>query len=315
MNKPTLIIMAAGMGSRFGGNKQITPVDDAGHIIIDYSIYDAIRAGFGSVVCVIKPEMEADFHAAIGDRIARKVALHYAYQTLDKLPEGFSLKDLCRDRVKPWGTAHAVLCALDQVNGPFAVINADDFYGRGAFRAAAEFLIAGGDVNEHAMVGYRIENTLTENGSVSRGVCTIDADGCLASIEERLRIELRQSSEGPAPLRGAAWTPDDGATWLPIPAGTPVSMNLWAFRQGIVPAFREGFAAFLRDTLPSNPLKAEYYLPYVPRAEIAAGHCRVRVLPTDERWYGMTYREDIPTVHAALAEMKSAGVYPENLWA
>lgn len=304
MNKPTLIIMAAGMGSRFGGNKQITPVDDAGHIIIDYSIYDAIRAGFGKVICVIKPEMEADFRAAIGDRIARKVELCYAYQTLDKLPEGFAIPE---GRVKPWGTAHAVLCALDQVEGPFAVINADDFYGRGAFRAAADFLTAGGDVNEHAMVGYRIENTLTENGSVSRGVCATDESGCLTSIEERLRIEPREG--------GAAFTSDDGATWQFIPAGTPVSMNLWAFRAGIIPAFQKGFVEFLRDTVPGNPMKAEYYLPYVPKAEIAAGRCSVRVLPTDERWYGMTYREDITAVRTAVAGMKARGVYPENLWA
>ena len=302
MNKPTLIIMAAGMGSRFGGNKQITPVDDAGHIIIDYSIYDAIRAGFGKVVCVIKPEMEADFRAAIGDRIARKVELCYAYQTLENLPEGFAIPE---GRVKPRGTAHAVLCALGQVAGPFAVINADDFYGRGAFRAAADFLTAGGDQNEHAMVGYRIENTLTENGSVSRGVCATDDSGCLTSIEERLRIEPREG--------GAAWTADDGATWQFIPAGTPVSMNLWAFRKGIIPAFKEGFVAFLRDTVPGNPMKAEYYLPYVPKAEIAAGRCKVRVLPTDERWYGMTYREDIAAVRAAVAEMKASGIYPGNL--
>ena len=303
MQHPTLIIMAAGMGSRFGGNKQITPVDDAGHIIIDYSIYDAARAGFGKVICVIKPEMEADFRAAIGDRIARKVDLHYAYQTLDRLPEGLAIPE---GRVKPWGTAHAVLCALDQVEGPFAVINADDFYGRGAFQAAADFLMAEGDANEHAMVGYRIENTLTENGTVSRGVCAADADGYLSAIDERLNIEPREG--------GAAYSEDAGATWRFIPAGTPVSMNLWAFRQGIVPAFREGFVSFLRNTVPANPMKAEYYLPYVPRAEIAAGHCKVRVLPTDERWYGMTYREDIAAVRAAIVGMKAAGTYPEQLW-
>ena len=303
MNKPTLIIMAAGMGSRFGGSKQITPVDEAGHIIIDFSIVDAVRAGFGKVICVIKPEMEADFRAAIGDRIARNVALTYAYQTTDRLPEGFTVPE---GRVKPWGTAHAVLCALDQVDGPFAVINADDVYGAGAFRAAADFLMAGGDVNEHAMVGYRVENTLTENGSVSRGVCATDEDGYLVSIVERLRIEPREG--------GAAYTEDGGATWTFIPAGTPVSMNLWAFRQGIVPAFGQGFEDFLKDTVPGNPMKAEYYLPYVPRALIAEGKARVRVLDTDERWYGMTYREDIETVKNAIAGMKAAGKYPEKLW-
>ena len=303
MNKPTLVIMAAGMGSRFGGCKQITPVDDAGHIIIDYSIFDAMRAGFGRVICVIKPEMEADFRAAIGDRIAARVDLRYAYQTLDRLPEGFSAPE---GRTKPWGTAHAAMCALDQVEGPFAVINADDFYGRGALAAAGAFLAAAGDPDEHAMVGYRVENTLTENGSVSRGVCAADAEGYLVDIVERLRIESREGR--------AAYTEDGGETWTAIPDGTPVSMNLWAFRPGVVPAFGEGFRTFLTDTVPGNPLKAEYYLPYVPKALIASGCARVRVLPTDERWYGMTYREDIDAVRAAIADMKRRGVYPERLW-
>ena len=303
MNKPTLVIMAAGMGSRFGGCKQITPVDDAGHIIIDYSIFDAMRAGFDRVICVIKPEMEADFRAAIGDRIAARVDLRYAYQTLDRLPEGFSAPE---GRTKPWGTAHAAMCALDQVEGPFAVINADDFYGRGALAAAGAFLAAAGDPDEHAMVGYRVENTLTENGSVSRGVCAADAEGYLVDIVERLRIESREGR--------AAYTEDGGETWTAIPDGTPVSMNLWAFRPGVVPAFGEGFRAFLTDTVPGNPLKSEYYLPYVPKALIASGRARVRVLPTDERWYGMTYREDIDAVRAAIADMKRRGVYPERLW-
>ena len=303
MNKPTLVIMAAGMGSRFGGCKQITPVDAEGHIIIDYSIFDAVRAGFGRVVCVIKPEMEADFRSAIGDRVADSVDLRYAYQTLDRLPAGFAVPE---GRVKPWGTAHATLCAIDQVDGAFAVINADDFYGRGAFEAAGRFLSVDGDANEHAMVGYRIENTLTENGSVSRGVCAADAAGNLVNIEERVRIEPRPG--------GAAFTEDDGATWQFIPAGTPVSMNMWAFRPGIIPAFESGFEAFLRDTVPQNPLKAEYYLPYVPKALIAAGRARVRVLDTDERWYGMTYREDIDAVRDAVAGMKAEGVYPARLW-
>lgn len=303
MNKPALIIMAAGMGSRFGGSKQITPVDDAGHIIIDFSIFDAIRAGFGRVICVIKPEMEPGFRAAIGDRIAEKVALEYAYQTIDRLPEGCSVPE---GRVKPWGTAHAVLCALDRVDGPFAVINADDFYGFGAFKAAADFLSVAGDENEHAMVGYRVENTLTENGSVSRGVCASDESGYLVGIDERLRIEPREG--------GAAFTEDDGASWTFIPAGTPVSMNLWAFRRGIIPAFEQGFEDFLKNSVPNNPMKAEYYLPYVPKAMIAQGKARVRVLDTDERWYGMTYREDIETVQSAIARMKAEGKYPEKLW-
>ena len=300
--KPTLIVMAAGMGSRFGGNKQIAPVDDAGQIIIDFSIFDAARAGFGKVICVIKPEMEADFRRAIGDAVARHVELEYAYQTLDAVPAGFAIPE---GRQKPWGTGHAVLCALEKVDGPFAVINADDFYGRGAFRAAGEFLAAAGDANEHAMVGYRIENTLTENGSVSRGVCA-GKDGFLTDITERTTIEPREG--------GAAYTEDGGASWTFIPAGTPVSMNLWAFRDGAREAFGRLFGDFLKNDVPKNPLKAEFYLPNVPKALIAAGTGRVRLLDTDERWYGMTYREDAEKVRAAIADMKKKGLYPEQLW-
>ena len=301
--KPTLIIMAAGMGSRFGGNKQIAPVDDAGHIIIDFSIYDAIRAGFGKVVCVIKPEMEADFRRAIGDNIARHVELKYAHQVLDAIPAGFTVPE---GRTKPWGTGHATVCALKEVDGPFAVINADDFYGRDAFAAAARFLLEEGDPNEHAMVGYNIENTLTENGSVSRGVCQGDASGYLTDITERTTIEPREG--------GAAFTEDGGATWTFIPAGTPVSMNLWAFREGVVPAFGRLFEDFLRNTVPGNPAKAEFYLPNVPKTLIAEGRGRVRLLNTSERWYGMTYREDAEKVRTAIAGMKAKGLYPEKLW-
>ena len=303
MKKPTLIIMAAGMGSRFGGCKQITPGDAAGHIIIDFSIFDALRAGFGKVVCVIKPEMEADFRAAIGDRVGEHIELRYAYQTLDRLPAGFTVPE---GRQKPWGTGHAVLCAMDQIDGPFAVINADDFYGRDAFRAAADFLLAEGDIHEHAMVGYFIENTLTENGSVSRGVCVGDAQGRLVDITERVRIEPREG--------GAAFTEDDGATWTFIPAGTPVSMNLWAFREGVLESFPRLFERFLEQDMPRNPMKAEFYLPNVPKTLIAEGKGTVRLLRTAERWYGMTYREDIVKVQSAVADMKAAGVYPEKLW-
>lgn len=301
--KPTLIIMAAGMGSRFGGCKQIAPVDNEGQIIIDYSIYDAIQAGFGCVVCVIKPEMEADFKKAVGDHIAEKIEVRYAYQRLDAIPEGYTIPE---GRVKPWGTAHAVLCALPLVDGPFAVINADDFYGRDAFKTAADFLMALGDENEHAMVGYRIENTLTENGSVSRGVCEGDANGYLTDINERTRIEVRP--EGPA------YTEDDGATYTPIAVGTPVSMNLWAFRNGIRSAFAQQFEDFLKNTLPTNPMKAEYYLPYVPKKLIQDGKATVKLLSTHEKWYGMTYREDIDKVKNAIAKMKQDGVYPNVLF-
>ena len=303
MDRPTLVIMAAGLGSRFGGNKQITPIDDEGHIIIDFSIFDALRAGFKRIVCVIKPEMEAEFRRIIGDRIASKVDLRYAYQQLEALPEGYTAPE---GRQKPWGTAHAVLCALPWVDGPFAVINADDFYGGSAIKAACDFLMQEGDPCEHAMVGYRIENTLTENGSVSRGVCVEAQDGYLADIAERTRIEPREG--------GAAFTEDEGRNYTFIPEGTPVSMNLWAFRQGIVPEFSQQFEAFLRENLPVNPLKCEFYLPYVPKTLIREGRARVRLLHTDERWYGMTYREDIQQVRNAIADMRAAGIYPQKLW-
>ena len=302
MNKPTLVIMAAGLGSRFGGCKQITPVDDRGHVIIDYSIYDALRAGFGRIVCVIKPEMEADFRAAIGDRIAKHAELVYAYQTLDRLPEGFAVPE---GRVKPWGTAHAVLCAADAIEGDFAAINADDYYGPGAFRLACDFLAAPHDGGDHAMVGYRIENTLTENGHVSRGVCSVDENGMLRSIDERLRIEPREG--------GAAFT-EDGENYSFIPAGTKVSMNLWAFRHGILDEMKQRFVNVLNTNAVENPLKAEFYLPSVPDALIREGKARVRVLETGERWYGVTYREDLEKVQTAMAEMRQNNVYPEKLW-
>ncbi len=300
MNKPTLVIMAAGLGSRFGGNKQITPVDDAGHVIIDFSIFDAVRAGFSKVVCIIKPEMEADFRAAIGDRIAPFVDLVYAYQTLDKLPEGYTVPE---GRTKPWGTGHAVLCAADKIDGPFAVINADDFYGRGAFQAAHDFLVADNAPNAHAMVAYRVENTLTENGSVSRGVCSV-ADGLLTGVVERTKIVPREG--------GAAFLEDDGETFLPN--GTLVSMNLWAFQHSILDELKARFSAYLDENVPVNPMKCEYFLPLVPNALIRENAGSVKVLDTDERWFGVTYHDDLATVQSAIKAKKDAGEYPEQLW-
>ncbi len=300
MNKPTLVIMAAGMGSRFGGCKQITPVDADGHIIIDYSIYDAVRAGFGSVVCVIKPEMESDFRAAIGDRIAEHVDLHYAYQTIDRLPAGYSVPE---GRTKPWGTAHAVLCAKDLVPGAFAAINADDFYGAGAFREAARFLSAPHAENEHAMVAYRVENTLTENGSVSRGVCTVK-DGLLSGIVERTQI---------VPCEGGAKF-IEGAEETFLPAGTPVSMNMWAFSHSMLEEMESRFPAWLDENVAKDPLKCEYFLPLIPNLLIQEGKGSVRVLNTTERWYGVTYHADLEKVQAAIEQMRASGQYPRKLW-
>lgn len=300
MNKPTLVIMAAGMGSRFGGCKQITPVDSDGHLIIDYSIFDAVRAGFGSVVCVIKPEMEADFRAAIGNRISRRVDLKYAYQTLDRLPAGYSIPE---GRTKPWGTAHAVLCAKELVSGAFAAINADDFYGSGAFLEAANFLSSPHAENEHAMVAYRVENTLTENGSVSRGVCAVD-NGLLTGIVERTQIV---PCEG-----GAKFIEGESETFLP--AGTPVSMNMWAFSHSMLDEMQARFPKWLDENLAKNPMKCEYYLPLIPNLLIQEGKGKVHVRNTDEHWYGVTYHADLEKVQAAIEAMRASGKYPKKLW-
>lgn len=302
MNAPTLVIMAAGMGSRFGGLKQMTPVDKQGNFIMDYSIFDAIRAGFGKVVCVIKEEMRQDFEEKIGSRVRSHVELAYAYQSTDRIPEGFSVPE---GRVKPWGTGHAVLCAAGEISGPFAVINADDFYGYEAFRAMAEFLKQPLDDSAQAMVGYRLKNTLTENGSVSRGVCETDEHGYLTSITERTRIESRPD--------GPAYT-EDGETWVPLSPDTPVSMNMWGFRQPVLALMETMFRAFLETTVPGNPMKAEFYLPSVPNRMIETGTGTVRVLTTDTKWYGVTYKEDLPGVVEALANMAEDGTYPDSLW-
>ena len=302
MNAPTLVIMAAGMGSRFGGLKQMTPVDAQGNFIMDYSIFDAVRAGFGKVVCVIKEEMRQDFEEKIGSRVRSHVELAYAYQSTDRIPEGFSVP---ADRVKPWGTGHAVLCAAEEISGPFAVINADDFYGYEAFRAMADFLKEPHSDREQAMVGYALKNTLTENGSVSRGVCETDEKGYLTSITERTRIESRPD--------GPAYT-EDGETWHTLAPDTPVSMNMWGFRQPVLAQMAEMFREFLIETVPTNPLKAEFYLPALPNRLIETGTGTVRVLTTDTKWYGVTYKEDLPGVVSALAAMAAEGKYPCPLW-
>ena len=298
----SLVVMAAGLGSRYGGLKQIAPVDPNGHILMDYSIYDALRAGFDRVVCIIKPEMREDFYEVIGHRLEKHVEVRYAYQRLDNLPAGYSVPE---GRTKPWGTAHALLCAKEQIDAPFAVINADDFYGRDAFAAIAAFLREKHGAGEHAMVGYRIENTLTENGHVARGVCETDENGFLRGVTERTHIEPREG--------GAAFT-EDGEHFTFAPAGTIVSMNLWGFQPGVMEEIDRRFAPWLDETLPVNPLKGAYFLPLIPNALIHEGKGSVRVLSTHEKWYGVTYHDDMPKLQAALAGMRADGVYPEGLW-
>lgn len=302
MRKPTLVIMAAGMGSRFGGLKQLTPVDTEGHFIMDFSIFDAIRAGFGQVVCIIKEEMKEDFENKIGRRLGEHIPVTYAYQRLEFLPAGFTVPE---GRVKPLGTAHAILCAADKIKGPFAVINADDFYGREAFEAISSFLINHTDDTAHAMVGYMLKNTLTENGSVSRGVCQVNEQDYLIGITERTTI-IKTAT-------GAAFLEDSGQ-YTDLSENTIVSMNLWGFQDSVLTTMPEQFHQFLTDTMPKNPLKAEWYLPLIPAHMIEKNTGTIRVLKTDAQWYGVTYPQDLPCVVKAIAKLKQDGQYPSKLW-
>ena len=254
MKKPVLVVMAAGMGSRYGGLKQIDPVDKQGHIIMDFSIYDAVKAGFEKVVFIIKRENEADFKAAIGDRMSKVIEVEYVFQDLHNLPEGYEVPE---GRVKPWGTGHAILSCLGTVDAPFAVINADDYYGSHAFQMIYDYLTSHEDDEKYryTMVGYVLENTLTENGHVARGVCVTDENGYLQEINERTHIEKRGDE--------TAYTEDDGATWTVIPEGSIVSMNMWGFSQSILKELKDRFAKFLDENLEGNPMKCEYFLPFV----------------------------------------------------
>ena len=298
---PTLVIMAAGMGSRFGGLKQIEPVDPQGHIIMDFSLYNAYRAGFREIAFIIKPELEEAFRQRIGDRMEQYFRVHYIYQTLDRLPEGYAVPE---GRVKPWGTGHAVACCADVVKGPFAVINADDFYGPTAFTAIYDFLKNNPDPTAYAMVGYRLRNTVTEHGSVARGVCQVE-NGKLVGITERTKIFKRGED--------AAYT-EDGETFVDLPGETLVSMNLWGFTANMMQVLCDRFPAFLDRSLPVNPLKCEYFLPFVVNEQLEEGSASVSVLPCEEVWYGVTYREDLQSVLDAIADLKARGVYGQDFW-
>lgn len=303
MKEPVLVIMAAGMGSRYGGLKQIDPIDEQGHIIIDFSIYDAIRAGFKKIVFIIKHEIEKDFKEVIGNRMSKFVDVEYVFQDLTHLPAGFSIPE---GRVKPWGTGHAILSCIGTVDGPFAVINADDCYGADAYKVLYDFLIKENPKEtDYAMVGYILENTLTDNGHVARGVCTTE-NGLLKSIDERIRIEKRPDH--------TEYTEDDGATWVTIPKGSVVSMNMWGFQPGILKTLNDRFAEFLAKNIEKNPMKCEYLLPSVVGDLLQEGKCKVEVLHSSDRWYGVTYKEDKQMVMDAMKAMKDAGKYPQNLW-
>ena len=303
MKKPVLVVMAAGMGSRYGGLKQIDPVDKQGHIIMDFSIYDAVKAGFEKVVFIIKRENEADFKAAIGDRMSKVIEVEYVFQDLHNLPEGYEVPE---GRVKPWGTGHAILSCLGTVDAPFAVINADDYYGSHAFQMIYDYLTSHEDDEKYryTMVGYVLENTLTENGHVARGVCVTDENGYLQEINERTHIEKRGDE--------TAYTEDDGATWTVIPEGSIVSMNMWGFSQSILKELKDRFAKFLDENLEGNPMKCEYFLPFVVDELLGEDKATVQVLKSLDKWYGVTYKEDKPVVVAAIQALKDSGLYPEN---
>lgn len=302
MKNPELVILAAGMGSRYGGVKQIDKIDSAGHIIIDYSIYDAIKAGFRDVTFIIRKDIEKDFREVMDLHLAGKdINVKYVYQELDKLPDGFTVPE---GRRKPWGTAHALLCCLGTVDAPFAVINADDYYGANAFKKIYDFLKNTADDGKYhyAMVGYKIKNTVTETGTVSRGVCQSNDEGMLTSIVERTKIGIKNN---------AIYYTEDGADYELDPE-TLVSMNFWGFTPSYLAECKARFPKFLEENLDKNPEKCEFLLPTIVADLIKENKADVKVLDSTDKWYGVTYKEDKESVVNAFIELKKSGVYPEN---
>ena len=302
--KPVLVVMAAGMGSRYGGLKQIDPVGSQGEAILDYSIYDAHQAGFETVVIIIKEAIKKDFMETVGARLKNApVEIRYAYQELDKLPEGYAVPE---GRTKPWGTCHAVLCAKDVIgDAPFAVLNADDYYGKSAFKVIYDYLSTNEDPYGYCMVGFQLGKTVTDNGSVARGICVTNEEGYLTEITERTRIEK---------FEGGIHFTEDGETWVDVPDTTTVSMNMWGYMPSFMQEMADGFPAFLDKALVENPMKGEYFLPLAVDNLLNAGKATVKVLTSPDRWYGVTYAADKPMVVAALKAMTDEGKYPDGLW-
>ena len=306
--KPVLVVMAAGMGSRYGGLKQIDPVGPCGEAILDYSLYDAYEAGFETAVIIIKEAIKKDFMETVGKRLENApIEIRYAYQELDKLPEGYTVPE---GRTKPWGTSHAVLCAKDEIgDAPFVALNADDYYGKSAFKVIYDYLCNAEDKEkyDYCMVGYRLGNTVTTNGSVARGVCNTDENGYLTCIDERTKIEVYEG--------GIHFTEDDGQTWTDVAADTPVSMNMWGYTPSFLKEIEARFPAFLDQALSGNTAKAEFFLPVTISQMLKEEKATVKVLTSPDKWHGVTYAADKPMVVAALKEKTEQGLYPAaGLW-
>ena len=304
--KPVLVVMAAGMGSRYGGLKQIDPVGSKGEAILDFSLFDAHEAGFETAVIIIKDAIRKDFMETVGKRLEGcPMEIRYAFQELDKIPEGYTVPE---GRTKPWGTCHAVLCAAEEIgDAPFVVLNADDYYGKSAFRVVYEALEKmNTDSHDYCMVGYRLGNTVTENGHVARGVCMMDDSGYLTTIAERTRIEVYEG--------GIHFTEDDGQTWTDLPADALVSMNMWGYGPSFLQEIKNRFPAFLDQALANNPQKEEFYLPKLVEELLRENSATVKVLSSPDKWYGVTYAADKPQVVAALKEKTQQGLYPDGLW-
>lgn len=302
--KPVLVVLAAGMGSRYGGLKQIDPVGSQGEAILDYSIYDAHQAGFDTVVIIIKEAIRRDFMETVGKRLEKApVEIRYAYQELDHLPAGYTVPE---GRTKPWGTSHAVLCAAEAIDGaPFAVINADDYYGKSAFKVIYDQLAVTEEPYSYCMVGYELSKTVTDHGSVARGICVTTEQGYLAEVTERTRIEKYD---------GGIHFTEDGENWVDVAPETTVSMNMWGFMPSFLEEINARFSAYLDSALPGNPLKCEYFLPLPVAQLIHEEKATVKVLSSPDRWFGVTYAADKPVVVAALRAMTGEGKYPDGLW-
>jgi NDP-sugar pyrophosphorylase family protein len=297
--RPTLLIMAAGLGSRYGSLKQIEPIGPGGEAIIDYSVYDAIRAGFGKVVFVIKKEIEADFQGSLLKRFENRIETSYVFQELDMLPEGFSLPP---DRKKPWGTAHAIMISESAINTPFAAINADDFYGYESFRELNSFLTGNNKETDYCMVGYKLKNTLSEHGTVSRGLCDIDDKGFLRTVTELTKIKQKDA--------GIVYYENDEI--ISLPEESIVSMNMWGFTGTVFAKIKERFSAFLKECI--NDPKAEFYIPTMVDLLIKSGEARVKVLNSNATWFGITYKEDKEAVKRNISGKIDSGEYPRKLW-